>query len=128
MLNTHTVISPAMSSQAEFQRWNYIKDGIPRQGGPIDTMFGGVVRLGFAICGIGLALALVLIHPIIGLLIGIGSISSITSMPRRGLWAGACPRCDEVISITAGEHGATAFNCPVCTGRVLVKNGQFRAI
>lgn len=47
---------------------------------------------------------------------------------RYGLWRGDCPYCAQSIGIAHGSGGVHAFDCPVCTRRLFLTGGEFRAV
>jgi hypothetical protein len=68
-------------------------------------------------------------RPILGLILFLVFFSvGIGTLTRYGLWLGNCPHCDQEVAVKAGRNGAKAIDCPICTKRIFLKEGQYRAV
>jgi hypothetical protein len=119
---------PSETSRATFLKWGYIANGKEHYSSPFLLFIGWVLRIALGISGgafLGMIVA-VYAHPIAGLVAGIlvFMLALASGIRKYGIWKGRCPHCERPVVAAAQP----AFNCPICTKRIVVENQTFAAV
>jgi hypothetical protein len=120
----------ADTGEATFHRWDFMRGENWTEGGPLGAVLSTLVGL------VSLAASVV-----IGCLVWIVSswiwgavvwlvlaAASLAIFRRCGVWTGTCPHCGNSVTVQSAGQGSHAFNCRICTKRVYLTGGSFRAV
>jgi len=124
-------VESALSRPAVFHRWGYVSGAKWHFSNPASAFVGMVFSILTAGCFALFAGGLLVLYVnwILGLVVFLLLIGFAMATRRHyGLWQGDCPHCGEPVGVGHGRPGTHAFDCPICTKRVFLKNGEFRAL
>lgn len=116
---------------AEFHRWWLVKNGDVVRGNVVGVTLMWLLMLALSLFSFFGVLVLMVANgyggwSFVGALAGGASWLLIPS--KRGVWGGKCPHCDNGILLSGDEGGNFATGCPICTKRVFLTGGKFRAV
>ncbi|MEH2482041.1 endogenous inhibitor of DNA gyrase (YacG/DUF329 family) [Nitrobacteraceae bacterium AZCC 2146] len=119
---------PSETSRATFLKWGYLTNGKEHYSSPFLLIIGWVMRIALGISG-GAFLGMVVAiygHPIAGLVAGllVFMLALASGIRKYGIWKGRCPHCERPVVAAAQP----AFNCPICTKRIVIENQTFAAV
>ena len=106
-----------------YDRRAYIQNGKVKTSDPILGFIGLVLKI---IMYFIIFVILCVLHPLFAFVfLGGVTVWGWATRRRFGVFGDECPHCHNEIAIS--RHNP-AVNCPICTKRVFVKNGQFIAV
>ena len=122
--------TPQCISIPTFHRWVTVSNGRAIQSNAMAaglswllSVVGTMVFAGFVFVWM-MSFGLIIAIAVLFVALGLGR----AMFTRYGAWNGECPHCLQEIWISGGRHAQIAIDCPICTKRVFLKDGRFRAV
>jgi DNA-directed RNA polymerase subunit RPC12/RpoP len=117
-----------------YRSWGYVSGGKVYETDVASIVLGGLgtaLRCLFGAVGVLFLVGVVFGRPLIGLIMmPLELWAGLLGHERRtyGTWSGKCPHCGEAVTVCAKRNEMKAFDCQICTKRVLLKDKIFRPV
>lgn len=111
------------SASTTYDRWGYVHRGRIGSIEPVSTFLWTALKVAIGLIAV---LAVAIFHWIVAIIFA-AILMAVAAINQRqfGTYAGKCPHCQEPFVVSASIKGMA---CPICAGRLMLKEGHFVAL